>query len=90
MKRIYYSAIVGTESDLHMGEIMEAEYGADWSGDVAAYLENLDPAPAYLEGPEHIPGNVAQNFGGMNPENICIVQNANGAPSKIWWSADAE
>jgi hypothetical protein len=90
MKRIYYSAIVGTESNLHMGEVMEAEYSSEWSGDVSAYLESFDEVPAYLEGAEHIPGYVAQNFGGMIPENICIVRDANGTPSEIWWSADAE
>jgi len=89
MKRIYYSAITGPDYARRMGEIMEAEYGDEWDGDVAAYLENLEEVPEYLEGAEHIPGDVMQDFGGMSPENICVVF-YDGEPREIWWSADID
>lgn len=86
MKRIFFAAITGTNDNRQMGEIMEAPFGEQWDGDVAAYLENMDEVPTYMEGNEHIPGDIVQNFGGMNPENICIV--FDGEPKEIWWSAE--
>lgn len=85
MKRIYYSAITGPDHARQMGEIMEAPYGDQWDGDTAAYLENLDPAPAYLEGAEHIPGDVQQYFTDA-PTNICVELDAERIPVAIWWS----
>lgn len=84
MKRLFFAAITGTAGNRQMGEIMEAEYGEEWGGDVVAYLENLDPAPAYLEGPEHIPGDIQQNFTN-SPSNICVVF-ADDEPREVWWS----
>lgn len=88
MKRIYYSAITGPNHVRQMGEIMEAEHGEEWDGDVAAYLENLDPVPAYREGPQHIPGDVQQHFT-ADPVNICVTF-IDGEPREIWWSDEAE
>ena len=84
MKRIFYAAIVNDS----MSEIMTADHGEEWNGDVAAYLENLEEVPDYREGSANIPGNVQQNFGGMNPENICVVYTA-GEPREIWFAAEA-
>jgi hypothetical protein len=84
MTRIYYSAITGPDYARQMGEIMEAPYGEEWDGDTAAYLENLEPAPAYREGPQHIPGDVRQHFT-ATPANICITFDGD-EPREIYWS----
>jgi hypothetical protein len=84
MKRVFYSAITGPDYARKMGEIMEAEHGEEWDGDVAAYLENLEEVPVYREGPEHIPGDVKQRFTD-DPANICVVF-YDGKAREIWWS----
>ena len=86
MKHIYYSAITGPDYARQMGEIMEAEHGEEWDGDVAAYLENLGEVPVYREGPQHIPGDVQQNFTN-NPQNICVVF-CNREACQVYWSDD--
>ena len=88
MKHIYYSAITGPDYARQMGEIMEAEHGEEWDGDVAAYLENLDEVPVYREGPQHIPGDVQQCFT-ADPTNICVVFNG-GEAREVWWSDTTE
>lgn len=82
MKKIYYVSIEGPDYSRHTGEIMEAEHGEEWDGDVAAYLENL--SADYIEGVQHIPGDVQQNFT-VNPVNICVELNE-GKPVCIWWT----
>ena len=88
MKHIYYSAITGPDHARQMGEIMEAPYGEEWDGDTAAYLENLDPIPAYREGPQYIPGDVRQHFT-ATPGNICTTFDGD-EPREIYWSDNAE
>jgi hypothetical protein len=88
MKRIFYSAITGPDHARQIGEIMEAEYGEEWGGNVYGYLQNIiDEFPegtVILEGPQHIPGDVQQNFTD-NPQNICVVF-CEGEPHEIYWS----
>jgi hypothetical protein len=88
MKHIYYSAITGPDHARQMGEIMEAPHGEEWDGDTASYLENLDPTPAYREGPQHIPGDIMQHFT-ATPANICVVF-SEGEPREIYWSDTAD
>lgn len=96
MKRIYYAQITGPDYNRQMGEIMEAEYGSEWDGDVAAYLTNLDVMDtevegklySYREGPENIPGDVQQAFTD-SPENICVVFWGDDA-REIYWAQDVE
>lgn len=89
MKRIFYSAITGPDYNRQMDcEIMEAEYGEEWDGDVSGYLYNIiDKFPEgteILEGSEHIPGDVCHHFTAA-PANICVVR-YDGEARQIWWS----
>jgi hypothetical protein len=86
MKKIYYASIEGPDYSRRMGEIMKAEHGEEWGGDVAAYLENL--GADYTEGPQHIPGDVQHHFTAA-PANICVVF-YDGEARQIWWSDTAE
>ena len=90
MKHIYYSAITGPDYARQMGEIMEAEYGEEWDGNVYGYLQNIiDEFPEdteILEGPQHIPGDVQQNFTN-DPQNICVVF-CNREACQVYWSDD--
>lgn len=84
MKRIFYSAITGPDDARQMGEIMEAPHGEEWEGDTAAYLENLEEVPTYMEGPQHIPGDIMQHFTAA-PVNICVTFDGD-KPLEIYWS----
>lgn len=86
MKKIYYASIEGPDHSRHTGEIMEAEHGEEWDGDVAAYLDNIDAE--YIEGPQHIPGDVQQHFT-ATPANIC-VELSEGTPVRIWWTDEED
>ena len=89
MKKILYSAITGPDYSRHTGEIMEAEYSDEWNGDVAAYLANLDGIVDYIEGAEHIPGDVQQHFT-KDPSNICVELDEAGNAITVWWAQEEE
>lgn len=85
MKKIFYSSITGPDYNRQMGEIMEAECGEEWDGNVAGYLEISDIN--YAEGPQHIPGDVQQHFP-TAPQEICVELGEAGEARAIWWSAE--
>ena len=86
MKKIFYAGI----TDHQMGEINEAAYSADFGGDVAAYIEQnieLDDQGMRLIEDDNL-GDIQQNFGPYNPENICVIRDANGDPVEVWFAAE--
>ena len=82
MKKIYYAAITNGQ----MAEINEAELSAEWNGDVAGYIANMDIDDATTCEPG-VPGDIMQGFGLYDPENIHTLYH-DGAPCEVWFSAD--
>ena len=85
MKKIFYAGI----TDHQMGEINKAAYSADFGGDVAAYIEQnieLDELGLQLCEGDNL-GDIQQNYGPYNPENICIIRDASGDPFEVWFAA---
>lgn len=80
--KIYSATITNGQ----MAEINEAEYSAEWEGDVRAYLFNaLDDENEVTEG---IPGDIQQNFGGLDHiTNIHTVW-IDGIPHEVWFAAE--
>lgn len=89
MKKIFYSRV---DFNGQMNEINEAEYGTQFDGDVAAYIEqNIDIDELGLELCEGDNlGDIQQNFGPYAPENICIIRAASGDPVEVWFAAKVE
>lgn len=88
MKKIFYAGI----TDHQMDEINEAAYSADFGGDVAAYIEQnieLDDQGLELSEGDNC-GDIQQNFGPYNPENICAIRTASGDPVEVWFAAETE
>lgn len=88
MKKIFYAGI----TDHQMGEINEAAYSADFGGDVAAYIEqniDLDDQGLELCEGDNL-GDIQQNFGPYNPENVCVIRDASGDPFEVWFAAKVE
>lgn len=85
MKKIFYAGI----TDHQMGEIFEAAYSADFGGDVAAYIEqNIDLDDQGLELCEgDTLGDIQQNYGPYDPENVCVIRDASGDPFEVWFAA---
>lgn len=82
MKKIYSASITNGQ----MSEINEAEYSAEWNGDVSGYIANLDLDEAIICEPG-IPGDIRQNFGPYTPEAI-VTLSLNGEPREVWFAAD--
>lgn len=88
MKKIFYAGI----TDHQTGEIFETAYSADFGGDVAAYIEQnieLDELGLELSEGDNL-GDIQQNFGPYNPENICVIRDASGDPFEVWFAAKVE
>ena len=82
MKKIYSASITNGQ----MSEINEAEYSAEWNGDVEGYIANLDLDEAITCEPG-IPGDIQQNFGPYTPEAI-VTLSLNGEPREVWFAAE--
>lgn len=92
MKKIFYAGISHNGTDYQMGEINEAEYGTQFDGDVAAYIEqniNLDDLGLKLCEGDNL-GDIQQNYGPYNPVNICVIRAASGDPVEVWFAAETE
>lgn len=92
MKKIFYAGINHNGTDYQMDEINEAAYSADFGGDVAAYIEQnieLDELGLELCEGDNL-GDIQQNFGPYNPENICVIRDASGDPFEVWFTAKVE
>lgn len=88
MKKIFYAGI----TDHQMGEIFEAAYSADFGGDVAAYIEqniDLDEMGLELCEGDNL-GDIQQNYGPYDPENICVIRDASGDPFEVWFAAKVD
>lgn len=88
MKKIFYAGI----TDHQMGEINEAAYSADFGGDVAAYIEQnieLDELGLRLIEGDNL-GDIQQNYGPYDPENICVIRDASGDPFEVWFAAKVD
>lgn len=88
MKKIFYAGI----TDHQMGEIFEAAYSADFGGDVAAYIEQnieLDELGLELCEGDNL-GDIQQNFGQYDPENVCVIRDASGDPFEVWFAAKVD
>lgn len=92
MKKIFYSRVGYNGTDYQMGEINEAEYGTQFDGDVAAYIEqnlDLDELGFELCEDDNL-GDIQQNYGPYNPVNICVIRAASGDPVEVWFAAETE
>lgn len=92
MKKIFYAGISHNGTDYQMGEIFEAAYSADFGGDVAAYIEQnieLDELGLELCEDDNL-GDIQQDFGPYDPENICVIRDADGSPFEVWFAAKVD
>jgi len=92
--KIFYVGIQKLNaSEYQMGpELMEAEYGDEWDGDVNAYLFNTLSGDDYEGCEKELPGvALYENWYGLEPKNImtCYLTSEDGTrePHEIYFAA---
>lgn len=92
MKKIFYSRVDFNGNGYQMSEINEAEYGTQFDGDVAAYIEqniDLDELGLELCEDDNL-GDIEQNYGPYDPMAVCVLRKPDGEPVEVWFAAKVE